>query len=187
MPTFLTDPAPAFYLILLAFAVITGAIAARYQDRPSFIRFGIALAILLLAYGLDRGIESPREEAVRRVKVMAQAADAKNPDQFVEHLADTIEYRGGSQPVTVKKDDVKSGPFWAMLRQHNARVTVWGFSQDDVKQIDANSIEIGCSAKGEEGGAGGTPFMLYMKATFKKQSDGQWKLTAFASFKFENH
>ena len=32
-----------------------------------------------------------------------------------------------------------------------------------------------------------TPFPVYMKTTFKKQPDGQWKLVAFASFKFENH
>src|SRR6266481_4044226 len=106
-----------------------------------------ALAVLLLVYGIDKTYESPREEAVRRVKAMAAAADAKNPDQFVEHLADTIEYRGGSQPVTVKKDEVRSGPFWHMLRQHDARVTVWDFSQGDAKQIDANTIEIGFLAK----------------------------------------
>ena len=184
MPTFLTDPAPAFYLILLAFAVVTGSIAARYQDRSGAIHFGIALALLLLVFGFDRGIESPREEAVRRVQAMAHAADSKNPDAFVEHLADTIEYRGGDKPVTVKKDEVRTSPFWPMLRQFNIAVRVWDFSQDDVKQIDASTIEIGFSAKGE---ADGKPFLLYIKATFRKQPDGQWKLTAFASFKFENH
>lgn len=184
MPTFLSDPAPAFYLILIAFAVVIGAIAARHQDRPSLIRFAIALAVLLLVFAVDRGFESPREEALRRVKSMAQAADAKNPDQFVEHLAETVEFRGGDKPITVKKDEVRTAPFWEMLRQRNVRVVVWDFSQDDVKQVDAGTIEIGFSAKGE---AEGTPFPVYMKTTFKKQPDGQWKLVAFASFKFENH
>ena len=184
MPTFLIDPAPAFYLVLLAFAIVTGTIAARYQDRSSSIRFGIALAVLLLAYLIDKSFESPREEAVRRVQAMAQAADAKNPDAFVEHLADSFEYRGGEKPTTVKRDEMRTVPFWEMLRQINARVTVWDFSRDDVKQVDANTIEIGFSGKGE---SGGTPILLYMKATFRKQPDGQWKLTAIASFKFENH
>ena len=187
MPTFLTDPAPAFYLILLAFAVVTGAIAARYQDRPSLIRFGIALAILALIYGIDKSIESPREEAVRRVNEMAQAADAKSPDKFIEHLADTLEYRGGQQTVTVKKDEVRNSSFWAMLRQNDVHVAVWDFSRDDVKQIDANTIEIGFSAKGEVSSQQQGMFPLYMKATFKKQPEGNWKLTAFASFRFEKH
>lgn len=184
MPTFLSDPAPAFYLILLGFAVVTGAIAARYQDRPSLIRFGIAIAVLLLAYLIDKSFESPREEAVRRVQAMAQAADAKNPDAFVEHLADSFEYRGGEKPTNAKKDEMRTAPFWDMLRQINARVTVWDFSRDDVKQVDANTIEIGFSGKGE---SDNRPMMLYMKATFRKQPDGQWKLTAIASFKFEKH
>lgn len=184
MPTFLTDPTPAIYLILLAFAVVTGAIAARNQDRRSGFRFAIAAALLLLVFAIDKGIESPREEAVRRVNEMAQAADAKNPDKFVEHLADTIEYRGGNSPVTVKRDEVRTSAFWPMLRQAEARVTVWDFARNDVKEIDANTLEIGFNAKGE---SQGTPFPLYMRATFRKQPDGQWKLTAFASFNFANH
>jgi len=185
MPTFLTDPAAAFYLILLAFAVVTGAIAARYQDRPSFIRFGVALVILLAVYLVDKSSESPREEAVRRVQAMANAADSKNPDAFIEHVAETVEYRsGGDKPSRLTKNDLRASPFWDMLRQFNVHVAVWDFSRDDVKEIDANTIEVGFSAKGE---SDGKPFPLYMRATFKKQPDGSWKLAAFSSFKFENH
>jgi hypothetical protein len=189
MPTFLSDPAPAFYMVLLAFALVTGMMALRNQDRSNGIRFGIAMGILLLVAVIDKAIESPREEAVRRVTLMAEAADAKNADQFVEHLADTIEYRGGSQPIGMKKDEVRTLPFWEMLRQHNVHVAVWNFSRDDVKQTDANTIEIGFNAKGEiaKGEATNGLFPIYMRATFKKQPNGQWKLTAFASFDLINH
>jgi len=185
MPTFLSDPVPAVYLILLAFTVISGAMAARNQDRRSLLRFAIAAAILLAIYGIDKAFESPREQAVRRVQAMAKAADEKNPDAFVAHLADTIEYRGSNQPTVLKKEEVRHSGFWPMLRQFDPRVVVWDFARDDVKQIDDNTIEIGFSAKGEL--RDGTPFPLYMRATFKKQPDGEWKLIAFSSFEFAKH
>jgi hypothetical protein len=185
MPTFFTDPAPGFYLVLLAFTVVTGAMAARNQDRRSFVRFAIAAAILLAVYGVDKAFESPREQAVRRVQAMARAADEQNPDAFVAHIADTIEYRGSSQATVLKREDVRRSAFWPMLRRFDPRVVVWDFSRDDVKQIDDNTIEIGFSAKGEL--RDGTPFPLYMRAAFKKQPNGEWKLTAFASYEFAKH
>ncbi len=181
MPEFLSDPAPAVYLILLAFALGTGAMAARYQDRPSLIRFGIALAILLLLYGVDKFNESPREEAVRRASAMARAADGKNADAFVEHVAETIEYRGSANdPVRYTKAQLRTSPFWDMLRHNDIHVAVWDFSRDDVKEVDANTIEVGFNAKGNQ-------VPLYMKATFRKQPDGSWKLAGFASYRFDNH
>ena len=53
MPTFLSDPAPAFYLVLFGFVVVTGAIAARNQDRKSLLRFAAALAVLLIVFLID--------------------------------------------------------------------------------------------------------------------------------------
>lgn len=185
MPTFLSDPAPALYLILLAFAVGAGAMAARYQDRPSLIRFGIALAVVLALYGIDKSFESPREEAVRRITAMAKAADDKNPDAFVEHVQDSIEYRAGSEaPSKLTKSELRASAFWPTLRHNDVHVAVWDFSRDDVKQLGEDGIEIGFSAKGE---SGGKMIPLYIRSTFRKQPDGSWKLAGFSSFKFENH
>src|SRR6185312_1811587 len=184
MPTFLSDPAPAFYLVLLAFVVITAAVAGRNQDRRSIIRFAIALAALLVVYGIDKAVESPREEAVRRIQAMADAADAKNPDRFVEHLADSVEFRNSAKPVVLKKEAVHNLPFWSVLRQYNVTVRVWDFSRDDFRRIDDNNLEVGFSAKGE---TEGKMIPIYMKGEFKKQPDGKWKLTAFASYDFARH
>ena len=66
MPTFLTDPAPAFYLILLAFAPGHRRAFAR-ETRIGRASSGSEShqPILLLVYAIDKAIESPREEAVR--------------------------------------------------------------------------------------------------------------------------
>jgi hypothetical protein len=179
MPTFLSDPPQTFYLILGGIVVVTGAVAARRQDRKSLAAFAIALGALVLLVLIDRSIESPREEAVRRVNEMVNAADARNPDAFVAHLADTIEYKGTGEPQRLTREQVRNSHFWSLLRVHNVHVAAWDFSRDDVREIDANTVEIGFLAKGE---ADGKQFPVYFRATFSKQPDGQFRLTRFASF-----
>ena len=184
MPTFLSDPTQGFYLALIAATVIMGTIAARKQDKRSVISFGVALALLLIVYGCDKSGESPREEAVRRAMAMGEAANARNPDAFAEHIAETFEYTGGPTAVKKTRSEIKASPFWAMLRQFNVRVTTWDFARSEVKEIDDTAVEIGFMAKGE---AEGKPFPLFIRATFKKQTDGQMRLTAFRSFHPTNH
>ena len=172
MPTFLSDPPQWLYLVLGGFVVITGAITTRKQDRRAVIPFGVAALLLLVVFLIDRFFESPREEASRRVFMMSLAADAKNPDAFVEHLADKVEIQ--SKPAT--REEVRKSGFWQLLRQWEVHVAVWNFSRDDVNVIDDNTVEIGFMAKGE---SGSKQVPVYGRATFKKQSDGSFKLTAF--------
>lgn len=184
MPTFLSDPTPGFYLALIAFAVVTGAIFAKRQDKKSGTSFGVALLVLLLVYLADKSAESQREEAVRRATAMADAANDKNPDAFVAHIADTIEYSGDQSAVKKTRAEVRASPFWNMLRQLDARVTAWGFDRADVKDTGPDAIEIGFLAKGE---AQGKMAMFYIRATFKKQGDGSMKLTALGTFDPAKH
>lgn len=179
MPTFLSDPTQGFYLAVIAVAVVTGALFARNQDRKSARPFAVALLVLLLVYLCDRFSESPREEAVRRATAMADAANAKDPDAFVVHLAETFEYHGGQTPVRKNRSEVKASGFWGMLRQLNVRVTAWGFDRADVKELGDDAVEIGFLAKGE---ADGKPYPVYIRATFKKQGDGAMKLTSFTTY-----
>ena len=177
----LIDPPQYVYLILGGLLVVTGVIAAQRQDRRSTIRFGIAFLLMAVVFLIDRLNESPREEAARRTYLMAQAADAKNPDAFVEHVADTFVYQNtpSGQPHTVTREQLRASPFWGMLKQNNVRVVAWGFSRDDVRVIDDNAIEIGFSAKGERGL--GDYVQIYARATYTRQPDGKLKMTAFST------
>src|SRR4051812_1507010 len=98
MPTFIADPPMWVYVVLTLALVVTGAMAAQRQDKRAAIPFAVAFFLLLIVFVLDRLFESPREEAVRRSFLMATAADAKNPDAFAEHLADTFEFAYGNEP-----------------------------------------------------------------------------------------
>jgi hypothetical protein len=185
MPSFLADPPQWMYLVLGGLLVVTGAVATQKQDRRAVTAFGIAFLLMLFLFLLDRVGESPREEAIRRVHLMGMAADAKNPDAFVEHIADKVEVQtdqGRMQPAT--RDELKNAPFWTLLRQFNVRVTVDSFAREDVKVIDDNTIEIGFVAKGDP--QSGQRIPIYCRATFGKQSDGSFKLTAIKAFEFVN-
>lgn len=175
MPTFLSDPAPGFYLILVAFVLIAGVMAARKQDRRNLATLGVALAILLIVFAIDWFAESPQEEAVRRVQEMAAAANAKTPDAFVAHIADKVEFHTGGTPATRTKEEVRTSHFWGMLQQLGVEVVVWDLN---AREIDANTVEIGFMGKGKAG----QEFPVYIRGTFAKQPDGQYRLTKFASF-----
>lgn len=190
MPTFLSDPPQTVYLVLGALLVVTGAIAAQKQDRRAVIPFAVTFFLMLAVFVIDRAVESPREEAVRRVHQMAMAADAKNahtfsPDAFGEHLADEVSIGAEGQAKTLSRDQLKSHHFWQMLRQANVHVAVWDFSRDDVKVLDDNTVEIGFMGKGELDG--GQQIPVYCRARFSKQPDGSFKITSLRTFEPLDH
>jgi hypothetical protein len=180
MPTFLSDPPQLVYIVLGGLLVVTGLIAAQKQDRRSVVPFVVAFFLMLLVFIIDKAVESPREEAVRRITFMALAADAKHPDAFAEHLADKVEIESGTQSKSYTREELKTHGFWQTLRHFNVHVAVWGFSRDDVKVIDGNTVEIGFMGKGEVDG--GKQIPIYCRATFTKQTDGTFKLTRLRTF-----
>ena len=97
MPTFLADPPQAVIVLLVAGLLVTGLIWMNRRGRKVAIAFLVLLALTCLVVLVDRLFESPREEAVRRVQAMVAAADHHDPDAFVAHVADTVEYKGESQ------------------------------------------------------------------------------------------
>lgn len=179
---FIADPPQWVYLVLAGLLVVTGALTAQKQDRRTALAFGVAFLLMLAVFLLDKFLESPREEAVRRAHMIGLAADAKNPDLFVEHVADKVSVQTDlGQTKVATREELRKSQFWKLLKDFSVRVSVSGFSRDDVKQIDENSVEIGFTAKGE---AQGKQIPVYCRATFAKQPDGTYKLTAFKSFEF---
>src|SRR5688572_10525264 len=106
MPTWLSDPTDAFYVVLFVMALVAVGLWVRNRDRKT--RFGAIAGVIVFAALVicDRVFESPREESVRRVNAMVDAANARNPDAFAEHLADTVEYRGEGQSKTIKASEL---------------------------------------------------------------------------------
>jgi hypothetical protein len=182
MPTFLSDPPFTVYLLLALLVFVTGGIWSSNRNRKSLCAFVGALGLLAAVLLLDFLFESPREESVRRIQAMMKAANERDTEAFVSHVADTVQYRGESaNPMTLTRDQIRKAGFWNALRQFNVRVAAWDFSRSDVKELGDNRIEIGFLAKGEAV-AEGKQFPVYFRATFSRQADGQMKLVELASF-----
>jgi hypothetical protein len=179
MPTFLSDPPFSVYLVLAAVVLIAFAVWFANRSRRSLAVLAGACAVLAVVFVIDMLFESTREEAVRRAMAMVKAADARDTEAFVSHVADKFEYRGEGQPVTVTRDQLRKSQMWEVLKQYNVHVAAWDFARADVEHINDDTVEIGFLAKGE---GQGQQVPIYLRAKFARQGDGQMKLTAIASF-----
>jgi hypothetical protein len=179
MPTFLSDPPFSVYLVLAAVVLIAFAVWFANRSRRSLAVLAGACAVLAVVFVIDMLFESTREEAVRRAMAMVKAADARDTEAFVSHVADKFEYRGEGQPVTVTRDQLRKSQMWEILKQYNVHVAAWDFARADVEHINDDTVEIGFLAKGE---GQGQQVPIYLRAKFARQGDGQMKLTAIASF-----
>lgn len=176
MPDLIADPPTSVYLLLAVVAVGAAFYCFRTQTRRSLlIVVGILLAIGLLVL-IDELIESPREEAVRRVEAMAEAATASDPVRFLEHLSPSFRYQGAD------RERVRVSPAWELIRQHQARVAVWGFGRgsQELEYPTENEIEIGFYAKAQVPTHEG--LVRYIKARFARQPDGRYLLTTMRMY-----
>lgn len=173
MPTFLSDPTRAVYLLLIAAAVVTGAVAAKNQTRRGLVPFAVALALLLLVALIDRVVETPREEATRRVQAMADAATAADPARFAEHVSPSFAMNGKG------RDDLKASPLWGQIRNLQARVAVWGFGHDAYERLSDTEVEVGFYVKGQ---ATAGMVMYYAKARFVRDPDGAYRAKSIRFF-----
>jgi hypothetical protein len=170
LPAFLSDPPLALFLVLLVGLVAAGAVWWRTRNRKAAAAAGLFAFLLVLVFLIDRFVESPREEATRKIMSMADAATRSDPAAFVEHVSNRFNYQGAS------KDDVRKAPAWDAIRQYQATVAVWGFSRDDVETKGDTEVTIGFYAKGESR-SHRSALVRYIQATFQKDPDGQYRLT----------
>ena len=168
MPTFLSDPTQAFYLILIAFFVIALVIAGKNQDRRSFQTLGIATVALAGIFLIDFMVESPREQAVRKIEEISAAINERNTEKMLEHVSESFEYKGKKKPDLAQAID--------LARREDVNTATWEFNRDRVV-AGAADIEIAFDAKAEN--RRGQPFMAHFRARFVKDPDGQYRLQTF--------
>jgi hypothetical protein len=180
MPTLLSDPPFALYAILVLGVLASFAVWFNERNRKSLLVFGCFAGLLALLVVIDSLSESPREEAVRRVKDMARAIDARDQDAFLGNIADTLEYQGEGVAKRIPREDLRKSSIWSLLNQFGVNhVAAWAFDRDDVKELSDNAIEIGFLGKAE---ADGKQAPMYFRATFTREADGKWRLSKLASF-----
>lgn len=173
MPSWLSDPSPTLYVTLVIAAIIGGGVWFRSQTRNSRLA-AIGLAVVLaVVFVFDSAVESPREESVRKVAVIVDAVNDRRPDDLLANVSDSFEYKGRT------KERLAAVPLWDTLRAHNVRVAVWDFSRDDVQSPNDTTCVVGFMAKGE---SAGRQVPMYIRATFVRDPDSQWRVRTFAAY-----
>jgi hypothetical protein len=134
MPTWLSDPTREFYLVLFVFVVISVTLWARNRTRRNLAWAAVAAAVLVLVFACDKLVESAREEAVRRAREMAKAANEqlgrppaqRNWDGLAAHISDQFDFHG------VRKDG---------LLKEIAQASAAGEGEGDVTEFDRSRVE----------------------------------------------
>jgi hypothetical protein len=168
MPTALSDPTTTLYVILGAITVIFGAVALRRQKRSDFFNFLIPALALVALFIIDRMVESPREQAVRKIQEMGTASREKKLDDLFKHVSDSFQHK------SIDKKALREMAKTAEAKGFGG-ISEYDLARSGFKEVDANTIEQGFRVKHN-----GTPELhFYVYATFKKEADGEWRLTAF--------
>lgn len=174
MPTFLSDPTPGLYLVLgIAVAVALG-LFTRYQDRKRLLWAVLPVGLLVGLFLCDVLVESPREEAVRKVRAISTAITDKNVDGFLAHVSDRFDYRGR------KKADLRNPGWLDIARREGVTTAVWAFDRDRVSYPSPTEVEIVFDGKGQP--QAGAPALFHFKTRFVKDPDGQFRLLTFKVF-----
>jgi hypothetical protein len=185
MPLLLSEPPVALVALLgvLGLLVAGAGLVVRFAvpEQPWARTLGRALLgvgglLLLLALAwLVAGffIESPREEAVRRVNDMANAVTENNWAKFSENVSDSFEAKGR------KKADLKG--VFDQGGAYNLRAVAWDFAPTD-QPLTVTEVVI--QFEGKATAATGEPLMRHFEATFVKDPDGKFRMKTYKAFDF---
>ena len=168
MPTFLSDPSTALYAILGVITLVLGAVAARRQKRADAINFAIAAALLLAVFLIDRAYESPREAVARKLKEMESASQANKYDELFKHVSDKFQYKSFDKKALRDKANMATNYFPEGIR-------IWNVSRPNFKPIDDTTIEQEFDVQP----VNAPQFRRQCVGVFKKEADGEWRMTTF--------
>lgn len=168
MPTFLSDPPAFLYAILGVIALVLGARAARHQRFKEIWPFLVSLLLVVAVFLCDKFFESPREVASRKISEMATATYGKNKNDFLRHVSDSFKHKG--------LDKKGLGALTDQLSGYDVKgIECWELTKANFKQIDDKTVEQGFLMQP----SGYPQYIHYCVGTFRKEADGDWKMTTF--------
>jgi len=168
MPTALSDPSMSLYAILGVATVLLGIIALRRQKRSDAINFCIPLVALIALFVIDKAVESPREQTVRKIQEMGQSSRDKKYDELFKHVSDSFKYKSLDKKALQEKAKQADG-------QGFGGFEVYDLARSSFKPMEDGTIQQGFGVKHK----GEPPLPFYVKGTFKKDPDGEWRLVTF--------
>jgi hypothetical protein len=169
MPTFLSDPSTALYVVLAVAVLVTGVLLAKRQKRSDLINFSIPAAALLAVFVIDQMFESPRETVARKLREMEAASQARKYDDLFKHVSDKFEYKSHDKKWLRDKASQAESYF-------PEGVSIWDIKRGgDYFKQEGDTIEQEFAVQPKNHPEGRHQCV----AVFKKESDGEWRMVTF--------
>ncbi len=176
MPTLLSDPSTLTYVLLGLIAAAAGFAWVRSRTRTSLRVFAALVGLVGVVALVDYLAESPREEAVRRVRAMGDAANRRDWPGVAGHMSEAFKY-GDRTKATFRDAADRESKRW------NATVSFGTFDRDQVVDLPDGGVRIGFVGKISSPQAAQSLF-TYVEATFGRDPDGQLRMRAVKFFDY---
>src|SRR5262245_54580298 len=179
MPTFLSDPSPAFTFILLLVALVAVGIWYRFRDKTSRNRMIAVVAIVLVVLLIGQLVDSPREIAVQKTQDAGVAANKRDWPAAFAVFSDKFQYAG--------KDKAGFQRTVAELaKQYDGSVNLKDFDRATAEYIGSDQVRIGFIAQvsWKAGGGETGPLPFYVETTFQKEADGQYRIVTVELYNY---
>ena len=176
LPTLFSDPSTTTYT--LACVAVAAALFAwwRARSRNALVAVGVTLGLLVGLFALDRLFESPREQAVRAVRAMGDAANAGDWPGVGSHVSDSFRYGTRTKAEFL-------GRAASSARAYNANVTFTAFDREQAVPQPGGGVRIGFVAQLRSPQAA-NPFLTYVEATFAPDAAGRQAMTGLTFFEY---
>ncbi len=172
------------YVSLAAVAIVLLLAWQQTRKRLCLVGFGAALGLMGLYYLLDRLVEAPREQVVRKLQEMAAAVRARDVNAISNHISERFTWRG-----------MNRAQFRALLEgllqgRQVDEVEVWDIHFPDESRAPTSLagpqdppetilVSFWGKARGGQGIPNtGNPY----EARFVRDPDGQWRMLHFEVF-----
>ncbi|MCE9529582.1 MAG: hypothetical protein K8T89_00345 [Planctomycetes bacterium] len=174
MPSALSDPSPTLFVFVIIIVALLGLFWLRSKKTGDLVRFLAGAGALLALFLIDRFVESPREQMVRKVEEMAKSSQDKKWEDVFLHVSDSFKYKtmaGGEIDKKVLREKVKQ----ADSIPEFSGFGVSNLHRAEFRPIDDKNAKIGFSARVKH-------IEHWIIAVFTKDADGQWRMSEFTAY-----
>jgi ketosteroid isomerase-like protein len=167
----------AVYIVLGSVAFVCLLCWKQVPRRAYLIGFGVAAALMLVYFLLDRLVETDREQIQRKIEVMAGAVRRQDVGAIIAHISEDFRVGGVNREGFRQYAESRIRSHWV------DEIIVWDFQfPDDFKarapvagrDTEVAQVSFLVRAVGSFGNA-----VERCQADFVRDRDGQWRLLDF--------
>ncbi len=168
----LIDPTTEVYILIVIGVGVLGYVWTRHPSRSNSILLGVGVLIAIGWVLSDVLFESLREQAVRKMRTMADASERGSLDDVFVQVSPQFLYRD-----RLTKFELRTLAERAIANIQWDGFSVWDFERQKVEKLDDDTVRIGFLVK-----ANGFPAFFYCETIFGRDPDGELRLRSFLCF-----